>query len=82
MAIDIRRPHPGQWEWEENGRWRGVRAFRMTGRLIWSSWVLTSDGPQFDDGIAQTFADYLAGKPGPFPVPPDVEREIRAFIGR
>ncbi|MGQ9910607.1 MAG: hypothetical protein ACUVS2_17415 [Candidatus Flexifilum sp.] len=82
MAVIVKRPQAGQWEWLEGERWRGVRAFRATGRLIWSSWVITGDGPQFDEGIAQPFADYLAGRAAPFPVPPEVDREVRAFIGR
>jgi hypothetical protein len=58
----------------------GVRVFTTTRKLIYSSWTDTPFGPQFDDGTAQTFDQFLAGQAAPFALPDEVLSEIRALI--
>ncbi|MFQ3566866.1 MAG: hypothetical protein SNJ59_07685 [Aggregatilineales bacterium] len=73
--------HEGStWEWSEGTRGYSVRVFATTGRLIWSSWVSTAEGPQFDDGFAQPIEAFLAGDETPFPIPAAVRTELEAHL--
>jgi hypothetical protein len=68
------------WEWSEGARGYSVRVFANTKRLIWSSWVSTAEGPQFDDGFAQPIEAFLAGEGTPFPVPEAIRAELEAHL--
>ncbi len=66
--------------WQANGRHFRVQMFASTRRLIWSSWVETSDGPVYDDGFAQPFDAFLRGELPPHDPPEDVRAWLREQI--
>lgn len=78
--MSYRQVDETRWEWEDGATHYAVVIFHKTEKLIWSSWVERPDGPAFDDGFAQTFAQFLAGEPPPTPTPPEVTAEVRAAL--
>ena len=60
MTQEYTRKSATEWEWQEGRKTHSVRYFPETGRLIWSGWLQTSEGPVFDNGVAQTDAAFLA----------------------
>lgn len=77
--VAFTRVSETEWRWAAEGRNYSVRAFPDTGRLIWSSWANTSDGPVFDDGFAQPYAAFLAGNV-PRPAPPELIAAVKAYL--
>lgn len=58
--MDYRKTGEMTWEWSHGGKHYSVRYFPDRNSLIWSGWVDTRDGPQFDDGVRQSAARFLA----------------------
>jgi hypothetical protein len=58
--MEFQRLSRTEWQWQDNhGRQHGVRWFEAQHSLIWSAWADRPDGPQFQDAIRQTAADFL-----------------------
>ncbi len=80
-ASTFQQSAPAEWRWHGDTRQRSVRLFASTRRLIWSAWVETSEGPVFDDGIAQDFDGFLqTGPPPGVDVPPDLVALLRGKL--
>jgi hypothetical protein len=80
-SADYQQTAPAEWRWRDDTRQRSVRLFASTRRLIWSAWVETSEGPVFDDGIAQDVDLFLqTGAPLGINVPPDLIALLRRKI--
>jgi hypothetical protein len=78
--MTYRRIDAHQWEWQDGAKWRSVRFFPSTRRVIWSSWTNVGGVPVYDDGIAQPVERLLAGEAPPVSVPPDLLEELLAAI--
>jgi hypothetical protein len=79
--ADYEQLSPTEWRWPVGNRYQGVRLFRRTGRLIWSRWAETSEGPQFDAGIAQEVDAFLAdGPPAAIAAPDDLLAVLRSTL--
>jgi hypothetical protein len=74
--ADVQRVSATAWEWRVENKGFGVRVFASTRKLIYSSWTDSAEGPRFNNGVAQTFDHFLAGKPPPFDVPQGVLDEL------
>lgn len=59
MSDDYTRTSATEWQWTRGNKHHNVRYFPKTGRLIWSGWVQTGDGPLFDEGFAQPVENFL-----------------------
>ena len=70
-----------QWDWQNGRTSYSVRLFPDSQTLIWSVWTGGSEGPQFGDGIRQTFDRFLeVGVPDKRTVPDDLVTTIEARI--
>ena len=79
--MESTRPDVNQWEWVKGRSHYNLRLFPDTQSLIWSVWAESSEGPQFGDGIKQTFERFLeVGVPDSRTVPDDLIAQVEARI--
>lgn len=70
--------HEWLWVEDESERHHAVRHFPQQGTLIWSSWVDSSQGPLFDEGVRQMLLDFAReGAPPGTHAPPDLLEAMR-----
>lgn len=70
-----------EWTWQDGRAHASVRWFPQQRGLIWSRWVETSSGPQYDDGLRQTAEDFLSPGPPEGRTPPsDVIETLHAVV--
>ena len=81
--MDYQRLDPDRWEWGNKSTHYEVRIFANNETLIWSVWAETSEGPQFGEGIKQTFDRFLEVKtPDDRAAPEALSTEIEGRITR
>lgn len=59
MTNSYKENSATQWEWQDGNKHLGVQLFGSTRTLIWSAWTDSSSGPQFEDGIRQSFEHFI-----------------------
>lgn len=70
-----------EWTWQDGNAHASVRWFPEQRGLIWSRWVETTSGPQYDDGLRQTAEDFLSsGPPAGRTPPPDIIEALYAVV--
>lgn len=71
---------PTEWEWQDGARVCSVRIIPQTQTLIWSAYTRVGDAPVFERGYKQTIAEFVQQGGGPYPMPEEVGRALRAAI--
>lgn len=70
-----------QWEWKQGNKHYSVRYFKNTGKLIWSGWINSADGPLYDEGRSQPVDKFLAGgAPIDYDLPDDIAEAMRQAL--
>lgn len=57
--ADYQQKSSNEWTWQRGTHHHSVRYFKSTGKLIWSGWTDTSNGPVFEEGYTQTVENFL-----------------------
>lgn len=78
--TNFTRTSDTEWTWLDGTHNRSVRYFPNTGRLIWSGWVMSSEGPVFQPGLAQESAHFLEQGPAVESVPSDLIVALREVL--
>lgn len=76
----VERKSATEWEWHAGNRHRTVRYFPSTGKLIWSGWTDTSNGPVFEEGYSQSAEDFLANGIAQVSPPDTLLAELRTSL--
>ncbi len=75
--MTYKRVSETQWEWQADGKSYSVRLFVETAKLIWSTWIETEGGPQFEPGTAQVFEAFMVnGSPEGYRPPKELVKEV------
>ncbi|MEL6527712.1 MAG: hypothetical protein AAFQ07_18580 [Chloroflexota bacterium] len=76
----VERKSATEWEWHSGNRHRTVRYFPSTGKLIWSGWTDTSNGPVFEEGYRQSVEDFLANGVSQVSPPDEILNGLREML--
>jgi hypothetical protein len=69
-----------EWEWQDGARTCGVRIIPQTQTLIWSAYAMVGETPVFEPGHKQPIAEFIQRGGGPYPMPEEVGRALRAAL--
>jgi hypothetical protein len=76
--MSYKRVSDIEWRWQGDDKHYGVRLFKETGTLIWSTWIEAEGGaPQFQPGTSQVFESYIGiGAPEGYRPSQELAKEI------
>lgn len=70
-----------EWAWQTSTKQHSVRYFKSTQKLIWSGWIDTSQGTEFEAGFAQPVQNFLQdGAPDHLTVPDELEADLKLAL--
>lgn len=80
--TDVRRKSTTVWEWSSGKKHYSARLFPNQQTIIWSGWAMMAEGPLFDEGVKQTYADFLERGAAQHSPPDELVAELREVIAQ